>query len=183
MIFHTIIFLLFFVLLCAFIVYCFTLPKGKDKNLLILYIFIILIGAFSLPFSFAVMFLSMTSILSEEHITASILLFFFLILYLMPSVVTIFAMVKKWSRYLDLFFNRLLFPTILFLFALETRLDLSIVIPNDFLETIDALFQICAPIYYPIYLIIVLNNIMKRIKIKFDRKNLIIIFKRKITKL
>lgn len=168
---HTVIFFLFLILLCVFIIACFILPKGKDKTLLVSYIFVIIFGAFLLSYTIKSAIDKFYGFADENKI----IVYIFTSLFIMA--ISFIAIIKKQSKYIDSFFNRLLFPTIILLFTIELSRPAGILLNNRFLENINSFFIDYSSFYYPVYLTVILNNIIRRIKIKAGKRAFIVMFK------
>ena len=104
----------------------------------------------------------------------SIILLILLIYFLTPIILTVIAIKKHWSSYLDKFFNNLLLPTfilvtLIWLYPNIMKFEYSDFINHDIWDLIYIIYVSFTPCYFLVYSVIFIHNIIKWIK-KFRGK-------------
>lgn len=129
----------------------------KDLIGLIVYIFLIISMSLLADISFNLFeFISFRE--TSEFTNFFALYFVPISLIILPIIITTFAILQKWSRYLDVFFNQLKFPSILLIAAI------LVIFIFRHGELLSFYISTIAVSYCYAYIVILINNIGLRLK-------------------
>ncbi len=144
----------------------------KDRNKLNLFIYLIMLFFYSgilTVYYFGISLVVSRGIFPDDIIPEVFLMTIFsLISLIAPVSLTIGAMVKKWSKYLDWFFNRAILPFVIFIICIALCFrNITGIIAFGLNLSVDSFESFCAVIcfcYLTIYPIIAINNIIRAYK-------------------
>ena len=142
---------------------------NKDVKGLLIYLLILLIVCLMptgmVYFVFGVMFYDNNSKLS--HLCLMIAISFFILYFLIPIIITHYAIKKHWSIYLDCFFNQWLSPSLVLVILLLLPLTTGIKVPG-ISETLCGFLYVSyisiVPCYCLIYIVIFWHNLWRLVK-------------------